>query len=225
EFERLVSSQLPKGWKGSGDTGEKLASTEGLSELSQPGVFPSAIPSSDIRQWERQLSPNPLPESAALETSAIATDSETSTSSHSEAPIPAPLGLPDSDPLLLERSPLEAGESPNRSASASPSLNSGTKEMVTTGIPEAIASHSDDLLGDLWLDRPQPQPMPHSKSTFTDLKPSPESSGAIEEPQMEESPEALFNNSPIHQFTPQETSSDFYSKLKAVSQKQPQSPP
>ncbi|MCT7984371.1 hypothetical protein NG796_13790 [Laspinema sp. A4] len=225
EFERLVSSQLPKGWKGSTDTAEKLASTEGLTELSQTGVFPRAIPSSDVRQWERQISRHPLPESGTSEPAAIATEPENSPSSDAEAPIPAPPGHEESDPLSLELLGIEPGESQSRSPSSPETLNPGTTETETTGIPEAIAPNNDDLLGDLWLDRPQVQPIRNPKATFTDLKPSSEASCAIEEPQTEESSESLFNNSPIHQFTPQETSSDFYSKLKAVSQKQPQSPP
>ncbi len=220
EFERLVSSQLPKGWKGSADTGEKMASTEGLTELSQTGIFPRAIPSSDVRQWERQTSRQNFPQSAALETSAIATDPENSAASDSNSPIPVPATHQEPEPLSLE-----PGESQTRSASPSETLNSGTKETETTEIPEAIAPNSDDLLGDLWLDRPQLQPIRNPKPTFTDLKPSSESAASIEESQKEESSEAIVNNSPIHQFTPQETSSDFYSKLKAVSQKQPQSPP
>ncbi|MGL5192737.1 MAG: hypothetical protein ACRC8Y_03895 [Chroococcales cyanobacterium] len=226
EFERLVSSQLPKGWKGNADTGEKMPSTEGLTELSQTGIFPRAIPSSDVRQWERQTSGNHLPESAALETPAIATDPENSASPDSEAPIPAPPGPQEPDPPLSPKlSPIDPRESQTRSASPSQTLTPGTKEMPTTGIPEAIAPNTDDLLGDLWLDRPQRQPIRNPKPTFTDLVPSSESSIAIEDPETEESSEAIGNNSPIHQFTPKETSSDFYSKLKAVSQKQPQSPP
>lgn len=225
EFERLVSSQLPKGWKGSADTGEKIASTEGLTELSQTGIFPRAIPSADVRQWERQTSRQNFPQSAALETSAIATDPENSAASDSKSPIPAPPGPQESDLLSPKLSPIDPRESQTRSASSSETLNSGTKETEKTGIPEAIAPNSDDLLGDLWLDRPQVQPIRNPKPTFTDLKPSSESSLASEESQKEESSEAIVNNSPIHQFTPQETSSDFYSKLKAVSQKRPQSPP
>lgn len=221
EFERLVTSQLPKGWKKSADTPEKLASAAGLTELSQTGVFPRAIPSSDVRQLERQTSGHPLPETAALETPEIATDQENAPSPDSkESP-----SSQDPEPLPPKLSPIDPRESQTRSASPPQTLNPGTKEMPTPGIPEAIAPHSDDLLGDLWLDRPQLQPIRNPKSTFTDLELSAESSIAIEDPEMEESSEAIGNNSPIHQFTPKETSSDFYSKLKAVSQKQPQSPP
>ncbi|MCT7956366.1 hypothetical protein [Laspinema palackyanum] len=220
EFERLVSSQLPKGWKGSADTTEKMASPEGLTELSQTGVFPRAIPSSDVRHLERPTFRQPLPESAALETVAIATDPENSALVDSEVPIPAPASDQEPEPLSLE-----PGESQTRSASPSQTLNSGTKERETTEIPEAIAPNSDDLLGDLWLDRPQLQPIRNPKPTFTDLELSSESSIAIEESHRGDTEEAIGNNSPIHQFTPQETSSDFYSKLKAVSQKQPQPPP
>ncbi|AFY85027.1 hypothetical protein [Oscillatoria acuminata] len=225
EFERLVSSQLPKGWKGSADTTQNMASTEGLTELSQMGVFPRAIPSSPVQPLERQTSRHPLPESGALETAAIATDPKNAALPDSEAPILAHPGPQEPEPLSPELSPLDPRESPTRSASPAQTLNSGTKEMETTEIPKAIAPNSDDLLGDLWLDRPQLQPIRNLKATFTDLVPSSESSVAIEESQMEDSEEAIFNNSPIHQFTPKETSSDFYSKLKAVSQKQPQSPP
>lgn len=225
EFERLVSSQLPKAWKGNSDTAEKMASTQGLTELSQTGIFPRAIPSSDVRQWERQTSGNNLSQSTALETAAIATDPENSASPDSKAPLPAPPGPQEPEPLSPELSPIDPRESQTRFASPPQTLNSGTKETKSTAIPEAIAPHSDDLLGDLWLDRPQLQPIRNPKATFTDLVTSAESSIAIEESQKEESEEAIANNSPIHQFTPKETSSDFYSKLKAVSQKQPQSPP
>jgi hypothetical protein len=225
EFERLVSSQLPKGWKGNSDTAEKMPSTQGLTELSQTGVFPRAIPSSDVRHWERQTSRYPLSESAALETAAIATDPEHSPSPDSNAPIPTPPGPQEPDPLSPKLSPIDPRSSQTRSASPSQTLNSETTETETSGITEAIAPNSDDLLGDLWLDRPQLHPIRHPKSTFTDLVPSSESSRAIEDPDPEESSEAIVHNSPIHQFTPKETSSDFYSKLKAVAQKQPQSPP
>ncbi|MCT7975806.1 hypothetical protein [Laspinema olomoucense] len=225
EFERLVSSQLPKGWKGSADTGEKMSSTQGFTELSQTGVFPRAIPSSDVRHLERQTSGNNLAQSAALETPAIATPEENAPLPDSKAPIPAPPGPQEPDSLSPELSPIDPEDAPTRATSFPETLNPGTKEPGITGIAEAIAPNCDDLLGDLWLDRPQLQPIRNPKATFTDLKPSSESSVAIEEAQKEESSEAIVNNSPIHQFTPKETSSDFYSKLKAVSQKQPQSPP
>ena len=225
EFERLVSSQLPKGWKGNSDTGEKMPSTEGLTELSQTGIFPRAIPSSNVGQLQRPTSLHPLPETAALEPSAIATPQENAPSPDSKAPIPESPGPQEPDPLSPELSPIDPRESQTRSASPPQTLNSGTTETETTEIPEAIAPNTDDLLGDLWLDRPQLQPIRNPKATFTDLVTSSESSIAIEDPEMEDSSEASLNNSPIHQFTPKETSSDFYSKLKAVSQKQPQSPP
>lgn len=224
EFERLVTSQLPKGWKGSADTAEKMPSTEGLTELSQTGIFPRAIPSSDVRHLQRPTSRHPLPETAALQTPAIATDPENQENAPSPDS-PEPPSSQDPDPLSPKLSPIDPRESQTRSASPPQTLNPGTKEMPTTGIPEAIAPHSDDLLGDLWLDRPQLQPIRNPKPTFTDLVSSSESSVAVEDPQTEDSSEAIANNSPIHQFTPKETSSDFYSKLKAVSQKQPQSPP
>ncbi|MBO0348284.1 hypothetical protein J0895_04030 [Phormidium pseudopriestleyi FRX01] len=224
EFERLVSSQLPKGWTRA-DTAQKMTSTQGLTEVSQTGVFPRAIPSSDVRPLEGETSRHHLPQSAVLETSAIATPEDNSAPPDSEAPIPALPGSQESDPLSPELSPIDLEEAQLPSNSPHQTRNPGMEETGTTGIPEAIAPHSDDLLGDLWLDLPQLQPIRNPKPTFTDLKPSSESATAIEEPQTEESSEAIVNNSPIHQFTPQETSSDFYSKLKAVSQKQPQSPP
>lgn len=220
EFERLVTSQLPKGWKGSADTTEKLASAEGMTELSQTGVFPRAIPSSEVQTLERPKYRQNLPKTGAVETPAIATPEENAPSPDSEAQ-PAPQ---EPDLVSPELSSIDPEEAQIPSNSSPQTLNPGMEETEATGITEAIALNSDDLLGDLWLDRPQRQPIRKPKPTFTDLELSSESSVAIQESKREDTEEAIGNNSPIHQFTPQETSSDFYSKLKAVSQKQPESP-
>ncbi len=243
EFERLVSSQLPKGWKGTPDPSEEMPLKEGFAELSQTGLFSRAIPSLDSRPSEQPTSGDNFPQGASLETPAIAPDSENASGSDSAAPIPTPSEPPQAHPLSPELSSIAQGDSEPKSVSP-PVINTpGTQETVSAGVLEDNASgtprhpsnainppNTDDLLGDLWLDRPQLQPIRNLKSTFIHLQPSPESAvpeetSPIEDPENGESFEAIVNNSPIHQFTPEETSSDFYSKLKAVSQREPQSPP
>jgi hypothetical protein len=211
EFERLVSSQLPKGWKGILDSTEEIASGDEFIEVPPPGGFPRAIPSLKSGHISQTPGGEHSPESDAPDTPAIASPPEPSIPGDSEPVDSSPPEPHEPDSSCPEPSPPVPGDS------FPESLNPEVKETVKTVIPEkmtpvslepavpgAIELNTDDLLGDLWLDHPGIQSQ--------DLE-------------AEDSFQAIVNNSPIHQFTPQETSSDFYSKLKAVAQRQPQSPP
>jgi hypothetical protein len=244
EFESLVCSKLPVEWKASGQTDSPPARIEAVSpqleevpEIAPPPVKP-ADPPAGVFSPKPTAKGRPPGESQPAEQKKSSGDARRSPPPRgAELPKqPSPQSDRPASPTIGDRkktsppppSPAKPASASSRPVAKSPKVPSllSREQLI-----EAVDSELDDLLADLWREKPAPSapPLsPNSGASKTSKPPeeplpetrTPEKSESVRHRDGESLPE-----SPIHQFTPKVPPSDFYSRLKAVAQTPRESAP